>query len=106
MRILVGATNLITDGEVVSVERIINHPHYRPVKPLNDISLVYLAQVLQLSETVRPIPVSKRILDYGERVLTSGWGLTEVCLHSVCNEKIGQNIVLMRISFSLHGQAA
>jgi len=77
IRVLVGATNVVTDGEVYEVERIINHPEYNSTHLLFDISLLYLSQPLEWSETVSPISLKGQTIDRGVRVLTIGWGLTE-----------------------------
>lgn len=81
VRVQVGATNLLTDGDIHSIESIINHPKYNQTVYRNDISLLYLVHALEWSETVQPIPLENRFIGDGVRVLACGWGYTQVCLH-------------------------
>lgn len=99
IRVLVGATNVVTDGEVYEVERVINHPQYNYTDLTNDISLLYLTQDLEWSDTVQPISLKNQVVDRGVRVLAAGWGLTEVCLKYFRLVIVVSNDCLIAIKF-------
>lgn len=81
VRVLAGATNIITDGELYRVDQIVNHPGYNGFAGFlaNDISAIRLLEPLVFNEDVQPIPLKGRSIDGGTRSVVSGWGLTEVC---------------------------
>lgn len=77
-RIQVGATNRIIDGEVYSVDRIINHPEYNSRTLEHDVSLLHLTETLEWSDTVQALQLKRPSVDGGIRVTSIGWGLTAV----------------------------
>lgn len=82
--VLVGAVNLITDGDIYGIQQAVNHPQYNYATLKNDISLIQLNSSLEWNEYVRSIPMSSRFIDGGARTKTSGWGITEVCKMVFC----------------------
>lgn len=81
LRVLVGATDIRTDGKEHAVAEIILHKGYRGFANNfeHDISLVMLANTLHWDVDVKPVMLNDLRIDGGAEAVISGWGLRKVC---------------------------
>lgn len=105
LRVQVGATNLVTDGEVHTIERVINHPKYNWRNHEYDVSLLELSESLQWNEHVQPIQLAQRFIETGVRVITSGWGLTKVSFFTKFHNFFS-NMLEILLQFAFHSKTA
>ncbi|CAG9860206.1 unnamed protein product [Phyllotreta striolata] len=75
LQIVAGTADLTQKGEVIKVERLINHENFDFETMDNDIAIMKLSTNLTFNEKVKPIslPENKHIAD-GTPVIVSGWG--------------------------------
>lgn len=83
LRVIVGSTNLLSDGEIVGIRTVINHPDWSGTDGLlaNDISLLQTSRGVTFNHRVQAIPLKRRLVDEGIRSTVSGWGVTEVIIY-------------------------
>lgn len=82
IQVLAGATNVLREGTLYEVERVIVHLEFNQLGDYeNNIGLIQLRTPLELNGVVEVIPLKRRVVGENVRGLLSGWGKTEVSLN-------------------------
>lgn len=75
MRVAVGAHHIQNDGEIYTLERIVNHPSYsEDIIIRNDISLMRTTIMITFNDVVQRIPLGREFVGEGAVATVSGWG--------------------------------
>ncbi|WP_375769105.1 serine protease [Archangium gephyra] len=76
-QIYTGSTKLSSGGRLVKLSRIHRHKDYNSATMDNDIALLRLAEGLDSSLSIAPLPSERlNLIGAGKRVVISGWGAT------------------------------
>lgn len=86
--ISVGTTDLDSDATIYGIKEYIPHERYDRTDLGNDIALVRIGGSIEFNAKVQPIKYSSNIVQPGENVQVSGWGLLSVSLFKITFEVI------------------
>ncbi|WP_158502001.1 serine protease [Vitiosangium sp. GDMCC 1.1324] len=76
-QVYVGSAKLSAGGRLVNLARIYRHKEFNPGTMDNDIALLRLAEPLDSSLAIAPLPTEKQnLIGAGKSVVISGWGAT------------------------------
>lgn len=76
--IVVGAHHIQNDGGMYSLERIVNHPAYKPATLKNNICLLQTRKSIPFNLLIQPILLGKDWIRPNAATTISGWGMTMV----------------------------
>lgn len=76
-RVFFGA-NEKSEGKEFAVKRFFVHPSYNSLLLKNDLMFIELTESIKFSSIVQPIPLNREMIGDGVRVLTAGWGRSNV----------------------------
>lgn len=85
-RVFFGA-NEKSEGHEFKVERFLVHPLYNSLLLKNDLMFIKLKESIKFSSTVQPIASHRELIGNGVRVLTAGWGKSNVRKFIHCNSQ-------------------
>ncbi|XP_061397814.1 trypsin alpha-3-like [Musca vetustissima] len=74
IRIVAGTSSIVDDDPGHRVIKLIYHPGYNKKTHVNDVGLIILADPLEYSKTVQPIPLAAKRPESGNTAIISGWG--------------------------------
>ncbi|XP_034101554.2 trypsin alpha-3-like [Drosophila albomicans] len=80
-------------GSIVNVSAKYVHEKYSDPEVLNDVALLLLSSPLEMSDSVKAIPLAKSEPNDGAAVLVSGWGRTETEYTPLNLKSVSVNIV-------------
>lgn len=80
LAVALGAHHIKNDGRIYLLDRIVNHPAYNADDGNGryDISLLRTCEMIQFSNLVQLITLSRRFVNEGAVAIVSGWVLTRV----------------------------
>lgn len=92
LAIVVGAHHIEDDGDEYRLKRIVAHPD--SADKLNDISLLQTNRIIEFSERVQPIVISRKYIEGDLPAVVSGWGKREKEV-SACFELCFLNLLIV-----------
>ncbi|CAG9860205.1 unnamed protein product [Phyllotreta striolata] len=97
VQILAGTADLTQKGEIIKVQRVINHENFNLSNGVSDDIAIYkLSSNLTFSDKIKPIalPENKDIAD-GTPVIVSGWGYTNQDRPDVSNDLLDVELYIV-----------
>lgn len=76
-RVFVGSNEKF-NGQELRVKEFLVHPIYISAFLKNDLMFIELTASIEFSATVQPIPLHREVIGDGVRVVTAGWGKSNV----------------------------
>lgn len=77
IRIVPGKSTITDDDPGFRVTKLIAHAAYNKATHTNDVGLIILADSLEYSSTIQPIPLAMHKPNAGDVATVSGWGKTD-----------------------------
>lgn len=65
---------ILTKGTIHQLKKIIVHPKYRKGLLYNDIALLFVYELFEFSNAVKPVKLPSSEPDVGTEMMISGWG--------------------------------
>lgn len=80
VEVVVGAHNLLENGERYTIKEAIAHEDYNHLTDNSDIGLIRVNRPIKFSDKVQPIKYSNKFIDGGKHLQLTGWGQFKVTI--------------------------